>query len=285
MKTLMPIINSPAECDSFLSYCIHMAEDMNLNLHLLYIQDPQAYPLGSTGATGAAAIQFERNLEIERETAMETLKTKAAENREKLKSDVSFRYSTEIGSRNMIADLYVSGGDADMLVLESQKEMNFWSLHATNMDMIMQVNCPVWIIPDVNNYKPFRKIVYATDFNEEDINTMKSLIKLAYKYNPSISALHVLKSSKFEEKVKSTGFQDMIREQTEYKDISLKTVQQDSESDTGQTVNSFAVNEKADLVVVLKENHGFFKRILKPSRTNEILSETDLPVLVFHEKE
>jgi nucleotide-binding universal stress UspA family protein len=284
MKTLLAIINDPADSAPFLKYVIQMAGDLHLNLHLLYIQDPQAYPIGTTGATGAAAIQFERNLEKEREDTLDSLKEQVDILLQELTLQMKVDFSSETGSRNMIAEKYVKEGKCNMLVLEGKEEANFWSLHATNMDIVLQVECPVWIIPKPSNYKAFKKIIYATDYNEEDVDTLKNLIELTHKYSPKIIALHVLKSSDFHARVMSSGFQEMIEDQTEYDDIAVKTMKEESEGDIGKTVNHFSVKENADLLVILKENRGFFERIFKPSLTNRILSETELPVLVFHEK-
>lgn len=285
MKTLLAIVNNPYNSGMFIKYVLQMAGDLSLDLHLLYIQDPQAYPIDSTGATGAAALQFEQTMEFERERALKSLEAKVEEINKNSSLNVKTRFSTETGSRNITADNYISEGKGDMLVLEAQKEVNFWSLHATNMDVVLQVKCPVWIIPGGSNYGAFKKIVYATDYNEEDIETLNNLISLTSNYNPTIIALHVLKSSEFHEKVLSTGFQDMIENQTDYKDISVKTIKEEKDRDTGKTVNAFSIKENANLLVMLKENRGFFERIFKPSLTSKILTETELPVLVFHEKD
>lgn len=284
MKTLLAIINNPNNSDSFIKYILQMANDLSLELHLLNIQDPQAYPIGSAGATGAAALQFERNFEKERERDLEIIREKVSIVKNTLSLNVSSRFYSEVGSRNMMAEKYISEGKGDMLVLEGQEEENFWSLHATNMDIVMQVTCPVWIIPNTAEYKAFKKIIYATDYNEEDIQTLNNVISLTGNYSPTIIALHVLKSSDFHEKVLSSGFQDMVEKQTDYKDISVKTLKEESDRNIGKTVNDFSIKENADLLIILKENRGFFERIFKPSLTNKILTETELPVLVFHEK-
>ncbi len=73
----------------------------------------------------------------------------------------------------------------------------------------------------------------------------------------------------------------MLQTKTGYQNITVKPlVEKDRESEA-KLINEYALNIKADLIVVLRENRNFFERILSSDSTKKILKEAQLPVLVY----
>jgi len=283
MDILLSIIDHPETSDDFIAYSARMASDLNSNLHLLYVQDAESYPF-STGTTGISSVQMEQNLKTERENAIKILEDRIADQGLNISSSTSVEVAVETGSRVLVIDNYVNEYKVSMVVLKGQELSGFWSLGITNMDVILKLNCPVWVIPENITYKPYRKIVYATDFNEADIKTLQNLIGITQTFSPTITALHVTESSDFEEKLKKTGFRDMVVKSTQYEKIFFRFLRDESDGDMADNVNGFARSIKADLIVLLKENRSFFERIFKASSTGKIIKQAALPVLVYHEK-
>jgi nucleotide-binding universal stress UspA family protein len=54
--------------------------------------------------------------------------------------------------------------------------------------------------------------------------------------------------------------------------------------DITEILNKEAAEINADLIVVLQENKNFLERIFEGSFTKELINQTQIPVLVFHEK-
>ena len=283
MKTLLAVIDNPDRSDDFMRYTARMAEDLNLNLYFLHIQNPRVYPL-SSGATGAAALQYENTMEVDRENALGILETRVKELLSQMPIVITVNYGAEIGSRNMIIDQYISDNRADMVVLEAEYKTDFWSLGSSNMDVIIQGDCPVWIIPRGIDYEQYEKIVYATDYNEADIPTLSRLIELTRRFSPEIIAFHVTESEDFEEETRQKGFEEILMKETSYEKTRIRTKVEKEEGDFGEFVNEFALRMDADMIVLLKENRNFFERLFKSSSTIKVITEARLPVLVFQEK-
>ena len=131
------------------------------------------------------------------------------------------------------------------------------------------------------SYRPFKKILYATDYNEADITTLKRLVALTKEFSPEITALHITDSKDFEEKTMQKGFKDIVAQETNYDKIHVKT-EKESKS-TEEKINDIAIKIKADLIVLLKENKGFIEKIFTSSSTKKVIKKAKLPVLVYHE--
>lgn len=285
MKTLLAIINEPKESKDFIRYVAGMAVDLHANVYLLYVQNPNNYPLGAIGSNGVAVAQVNQNLEALADTAKEIMAEHIKDVKSKMSENVTIDFSTELGVTSLLAKELVSGSKGDMVVLEGRIADSIWTQTVSNIEIIRSVDCPVWIIPNAWVYVPFTEIVYATDYKEEDINGLKKLIALTHQFSPVITALHITDSVDFEEKVKKAGFLEMLKKRVAYDHLSVKILNESSNNDIAEFINDFALRVKADLIVVLKENKSFFERIFKSDPAKKIIEKSMLPILVFHDKE
>ncbi len=284
MKTLLAVVNDPNQSKEFLRFVAGMAIDLTGQVKVLNVHTPPQYPYGLAGSAGVASMQVEGNLkEITDETNM-ILKRNVDEVSKEIPKPVFSGYSVEIGSAVLVIDELISNNEADMVILEGQQDDSFWVQTSSNIDVIKTVECPVWIIPKGAFYRPFSEIVYATDYKEEDVENLKKLIGLFPHVMPNITALHITDSVDFEDRVKKAGFVEMLQAKTSYKQLTVKAVYQSKDDELIPLLNDLAVNNNADLLVMLKANKSFFERIFTSSHTKELLKTTQLPVLVFHEK-
>jgi nucleotide-binding universal stress UspA family protein len=169
-----------------------------------------------------------------------------------------------------------------MVMLQGQSEQSFWMQNSTIMDVVRDVPCPVWIIPPDARYQPMKKIDYATDYNEEDISILKRLIELTKPFDPDILAMHISDDDKFEIKLKSEGFAEILNKKTGSNKITVTMIADKDGKDAVEILVSEAEKEKANLIVVLKENRNFFESLFKSSFTADLIKKVQLPVLVFH---
>lgn len=284
MKTLLAIVNEPKESKGFLLYVAGMAINLSAQVKILTVHTPVNYPMGVIDNSGLGTLEMKRNQENIVDESKKILTKYAEAITEKMSNNMFVEVISYIGFAADKADQLVSDKEADMLVLEGQEDDGFWLQTSSNMDIIEKVNCPVWIIPKGAIFKPFTNIIYATDYNEEDITSLKKLIKTFPHYSPNITALHITDSTDFEERVKKEGFIETLQKQTAYKQLSFKVAYKSKEDDLTELLNDFALKNEADLLILLKENKSFFKRIFNTSQTKELLKITVLPVLIYHEK-
>jgi len=284
MKTLLAIVNEPKESKKFLLYAAGMALNISAQIKVLNVLLPPNYPMGMTDNSGLGTFEIKRNQDRLVFESTEILKKHIEDITDKVSYHVFVDVISHIGLAAEKAHELVSNNKANMVVIEGQKDHGFWLQTSSNMDIVEKVNCPVWIIPKGAVYKPFNEIIYATDYKKEDITSLKKLINTFPNYSPNIVALHITDSNDFEERIKKAGFVEMLQKQTAYKPLWVKAVYQSKNDDLTELLNEYALKINADLLVLLKENKSFFKRIFNSSETKKILKNTQLPVLIYHEK-
>lgn len=282
MKTLLAVINLPINSENFIEYTARMAEDLGMKLHLTYILNPSAYPL-STGITGDATQPVDNSFLFEKDNAHKVIKKKIAHLKENVPLRGSIDFSTNTGSTDWVIKQFVDKNKAHMVVLDSYDKSGIWTLGSINMDIALKVSCPAWIIPFEMPYQKFDKIIYATNYNETDLKTIKDLIVITKNISPQIIALHIAESSDFEEKAIEQGFTTKLIKEAKYDKLKVETLIEKEGEDLGEIINKYASLKKANLIVVLKENRNFLERIFIPSSTKKIIKESHLPVLVYQE--
>lgn len=284
MKKLLAIINDPNNSSDLIKYAANLANDLKTDLHLLYVQNPEAYSLATPEAAGAMTVPIQKGLEELAEKAKDSLDKIAKEVKTELSLNVSIDSSSEIGVTKFIVEKLVSENLVHMVIVDSKEDVSFWEQSSNNMDIIYGIDCPVWVVPFGAKYQPYKKIVYATNYKEEDITTLKKLLKLTENYKPEIVALHITDTTDFEEKVKTRGFTETVQSKTGYDKISVKALLERENDEVAQLINDYSKDIDSDLVVVLKENRNFLARLFTSSATKKLIKEAKLPVLVFHEK-
>ncbi len=283
MKDLLVYVHSPAKAQLFMTYGAYVARDLGLSVKYLYVHTPPDFPLGMPGSLSAAAVARQKDIEDE----IERIKHHFELQLEKLNASdpdlPMLDYKIEVGLPPEIMKEYCLQKMVDTIMLSSSKDHTAIAGDTDNVEIIRNVNCPVWIVPEGITYKSFSEILYATDYHEEDIPNLKILAEFASRFPANITAVHISSNDGFEERVKGEGFASMIREKTGYNMISLKVLKETSGEPLVNELHNFALMMDADLIVLLRENRGFIDRLMHGSRSEKIARQTSLPVLIYNE--
>jgi nucleotide-binding universal stress UspA family protein len=282
MKTLLGFIRDPAYSQSIVHYFVELSKDLDLNLHLLYAENPADHSVGSTGMSGVTMAHIQQGLETQIQEGKKTLKKLVGQMMPQIAGEVVVEITTAIGNEVSVVNEMLASGEIHMVAVENTAADGFWWKDTLVQDMVRNIECPVWVIPENAEYHSFRKIIYATDYHEEDIPTLQKLLVLTRGLTPSILALHIIENADFGERVKTAGFQKMLETKTAYEKISAKALNDTNGEDLVQLINSYAAMNRADLIVVLKENKKFLDRIFSPSDAEKIIKSANSPVLVYH---
>jgi nucleotide-binding universal stress UspA family protein len=139
----------------------------------------------------------------------------------------------------------------------------------------------VLVFPVNQNYRPFKTMVYATDFHDEDIVVLKHLIGLAEPLEANITVFHISRNRKtYEEELKKAGMEELINQKIMFREIPVVSEQA---GNVTEGIKEFSKRNYADLIVLMREDKNFFQRVFGRSTTKELLRETDIPVLVYHQ--
>ncbi len=283
MKTISFLLDDLDSSLKIIRYAVLLAKDLKANVQVMYVQPPVAI-YGEHDFLGTVATSvpqyipdYDNMVKIKVENIISELK-------KEISGETNISFCIEEGEKTQILAQKVENGEIDMVILSGQTDQFAWTPSLSNIDIIRNVQCPIWIIAPDSKYQPLKKIIYATDYQKEDISTLKRLLALSRPFAPEIVALHVSDDLGFEEKIIKAGFKEMIKMETGSDAISLKNIINENNLNVIEILNKEAIDTNASLIVVLQENKNFLERIFESSFTKELINQTQIPVLVFHEK-
>jgi nucleotide-binding universal stress UspA family protein len=282
MKTLLLVINELDSSKGLLEYAIALSKDLRINIRIMYVENPAEYSLGTSGLSGASVAQTQHILDQKLKNGKEKLTEQVKALMPSIAGEIIVEVAAISGNENRLIREQIEAGRAQWVMIEEPESQGFWPGGTMAKEIVKDLSCPVWIIPKKAKYKSLNEIIYASDYQEEDIDTIKRLVEMTVPLTPQITALHFTDTVDFEERIKEAGFQKMLELRAGYSKIKVETLVDQDGDEMADLLNSYAIRKGADLMVVLKENRGFLERIFKPSSSEKIIEDSNLPVLVFH---
>lgn len=279
-KIVIPVDFS-ADSKNTVRYGIMLADHLDkdiLLLHSIHIDFP------SYGQMGNVGVQYQpQDIEVRKENAEREFDRLLDEVYQMNKANVNIEKITKTG---FFADTVItlsSRKDTYMILLTGRSRDRSESGFVTdsNSVIIEGAECPVIVVPPTASFEKINRILYATDFQKEDVDSLKKLSEFAGVFDAQIIALHISDNPDFSNRIQEEGFNKMIAEKVGYPLITVTTMPADKIA-TG--VENYAHNLDVNLIAILKENDNFWKRLFGKSHTKKLILKTDKPVIVFHQK-
>ncbi|MCQ6958729.1 universal stress protein [Mucilaginibacter aquariorum] len=138
--------------------------------------------------------------------------------------------------------------------------------------------CPVLVVPPRAGLDQLEKVVFATDYEQEDLQVLKQMQQLFGVFDPVIEIVHVTLNGDKDEAViaKEAQFLEQlgkINRQFSYKEIRGKEV-------TGR-LNRISKQTGADLLAMTHHQYALFKRLMTDSEAKKELAHQKIPLLFF----
>ncbi len=260
-------------------YGFQLAEQINAEIELLHILEIYKFAAGTSEAELISTILPAENIAEMEETAknsfdffIETIKNT---------QPIRVPYQTKVVTGHLVNELIVQSSMPEtkliILSVSSNQDLATRFTHNTISAILSESTCPIMVLPSNCTYKPILKVVFATDFKEEELNMLKKFLSLFINFNPTITVLHVTnKSIDFKTKLLMAGMFNTLSEETGYKHFSSKTLY------CKNLVQGIIEQSKeADLLLMLKEHEGFFKSLFEVSKTEKITHYLTIPMLSY----
>jgi nucleotide-binding universal stress UspA family protein len=170
--------------------------------------------------------------------------------------------------------------DVDLIVLSSRFVPALQRWFGTISSQVAEhTDKPVLIIPEGAEYSNFKKIVFATDLNE-DYTKVLEVIKFANYFNSQVTVLFISDPDNDEEdKLRYENYKEKISHPGNYELLQFETV---SSKDKVSSLRNYVTNKKVDLLIMIKHQYHFLGRLFHKSVSNEVVFHSEFPVLILH---
>lgn len=281
-QKIIQFVRSTENLEKVIDSAIPLVNALDLELNLVMVLETRNayyYPMTSTLNTSLETYQFEKmrndQMEKEKKSFEKVIRKKQKENKNPVIS-----YEIKEGATDMILIDMSEDPETYLIMISESHEPEQGFIINTYLNIVERASCPILKIPKNYHLADLKRILYATDYKEEDISTLTRLASIAAPFKGIITALHITDSVDLEEKLKSHGFESSLHDKVGYDRIHFAIRE---EKNVVRGILEYAEKGEYDLIVLLKENRNFLQRLFTRSESNRILSEATIPVMIYHE--
>ena len=283
-KLLVPTDFSENAINAF-KYALHIAAKQNASITTLHVYslNVSGLEMGTNPALVQSILENQESNEEERyKKFTEKLHQEATD--EKL-AHVVVRHELKDGLVvDRIVD-YSKEEQPDLIVLGTDGVDNLADhlFGTTTSNVIDNVNRSVLTVPADAEFHGIHRIAYASDFNEEDTETLKEILEFAALFNASVHVVHVSEEGvpTDEDQRRMEDLEESFIKSEEAGKIVFDLI---TASTTLEGLENYVEKEAIDILVMYKEKETFWERLFNPSLTKKIALHGKKPLLVLKRK-
>ncbi|WP_242916931.1 universal stress protein [Pontibacter liquoris] len=147
--------------------------------------------------------------------------------------------------------------------------------------IIEEVKCPVFSIPATATAPSLERIVYATDFSEQDRRALAEVVALGSLFGADIHVVHVVKEDTAEGRARAQQFWAEIQQQ--YPGVPL-FFQEIIHKHRDEGLKSYYQEVNGSMLAILRKEKGFLQDLFSQSLAERLTYQAAMPLLVLQGK-
>ncbi|MBT8205922.1 MAG: universal stress protein [Eudoraea sp.] len=150
----------------------------------------------------------------------------------------------------------------------------------TTKQLLGKAPCPVLCIPADYEVKDPETIIYATDFELEDLGVIHNLVELASPYEAEIQIVHISTGKEYAGRQRKEWFEEHLKKEFTYPKISLRVLLDDN---VFHALKWYLTGANPDLVVMFeRKKRGFIEQIFHRDLVKKMETYGQFPLLAFN---
>lgn len=146
------------------------------------------------------------------------------------------------------------------------------------VSIVEHARCNVLCVPEKCNYEGINRIVYATDYQEEDKIAIQLLVMLAGQMGASIDVLHI---SHHNDTIDKAIYEDYMQEMKAFVSYDRLSFNREVYHHVSEGLESYMKKTGSDLLVLLYKRHDFFENLFRNSLTRHLSYFADFPFMAM----
>lgn len=283
MKKILVPIDYSAHSDNAVKFAIEIAKKINANVHICHaLEAPEL--IAMPGFMVWPTEDFSE-LKEDADQDMENYVAKLKED-DQLKTPYlpNITFSTGISATKQLIDQNIAEQVPDLVVMgmEGKGKLDRFFLGSVSKQMIANPTIPILLVPKDAIYEPIKKIAFATDLSDSDLNSIHDLARMLCLYDPEILLVHVdNEPSDFHDpRTPANQFLNRVTCNINYGKIYYRHIK---DGDVDQGLKWLSENGQINILSMIHRHDGIFSRLLTGSHTQKLAKSVHLPLLVMPE--
>lgn len=147
--------------------------------------------------------------------------------------------------------------------------------------VIEKINVRVIAVPAGYEFNDIKHIVFATDYHDSDIDSIKFLVKLSKRFNAKLDVVHIADGNmkpRFEDNLLE-HFTKQVKDQVTFDAMNFHLL---DGSNVNKTLNEFITKQRVDLFAISTEERFLVGPLFNRGLTKKFAHHLQIPLLAFH---
>jgi len=260
---------------SAFNLALQIADQLEANIHLYH-----AYHYAATGEFYIVPELIQQIHTELKDQALEEFQAYEAKAREVCKNplNLAFRTDSDFAVEGILRSAEEVG--ADMIIMGTEGAENFMEkwLGSVSSQVISRTDTPVMVIPKDFKIKKLEKMVYATNFEEPELQFPEEVIELKEELGSSLTCVHIRPLSEQREDSYQNQLEQM-KKLTEAHDIPYQIIHGVK---PWEGIRSYVKEKEVDVLVMFTHHHNLLEKVVNPSMTRRAVLSLNIPMIVLH---
>lgn len=281
MSTILVPIDFSENSINALNYAVEIARNTGSKLLLF-----NSYNVAISAGLNTPPIEYLEAITVERQKD-HTHKLQQLADRFKAETyalsgkPMEFRVNVMIGLATDMIEEMADTESVDLIVMGTKGATGLaealWGSITANV--IKRVDVPILAVPEEASYQPIQKLVYATDFDEEDEDAIDELQRFCKHFDATLTCLHISQDGGHK-----VGDQKRMKElETSYwftpaKNLNFELI---DHSNVEKGLENYLKTTQADILAVMPHHRSFIDNLFHKSITRKLALHSKIPLLVM----
>lgn len=278
MKKILVTTDFSKNSESAVHYALALAKVFSAEVEILnsFVNVP------AIGIDGGPGVMSETIIESGIKNNLEKLNKYLSKIEEEEKKGLKINVNAVSGDPVLAICDRSSEGNFDLIVMGTQGESRFEEIlfGSTTVDVMKQANCPVLAIPPDTKFYGIKKMVYATDLEEIDIEVIKHLCVFADSFDSEVVVFHSFVEDNMTAQDDADQFNEILQKTVSYSRLSKESKTYGNSHDA---ILEVIKKDLANVIVMREKKRGIFSRLFHPDMVKRINYHTTIPLLTYNE--
>jgi nucleotide-binding universal stress UspA family protein len=275
MKTILAPTDFSEVSLNAVNYAAQMAGILGINLTLLYV-----CPVTLTFTDVPPASFYIEESILNAEKQLIELKAKILKDAVK-KVSIKTKVLTGDVVSGIINLCDVIDTYAVVMGADSDNAIDRFLFGGNTIEAIKSLSWPLIIVPSKVHFGRLHKIGLACDFRDVACTVpVNEIIKLVKEFNSELHILHVQTDGRKASDLETANATRWLHNELGALNPKYHFMLSDK---IEKSINDFADKNKLEMLIITPKKHGIFNKILKSSKSKNIVLQAHIPVLSIHE--
>lgn len=159
-------------------------------------------------------------------------------------------------------------------------ELSQYYFGTNSYKVARKIDRPLLIVPHGYTFSPLKRIIYAMDYEREDIKIIRQLLDFTKPFNPHMTVLHVSEQPTAISQQVFCAFKDLLEDEL-HSDPQI-CFSRIVNSDVISSIDDYMHKHHGNLLVLLTRQYNFAERLFHKSSTKNLSFIATYPILVYH---